>query len=155
MMLQKPKTLIGWKEWCAFPDLRLPAIKAKVDTGAKTSCIHAYDIQPFMQNETEFLRFKIHPLQHDLLEIECSAPVSDHRNVTSSNGEREKRYVIKTPLILNEKTIQAEVTLTSRHQMTFRMLLGRDAISKAKLTVDPARSFMLGKLSRPETLYDL
>lgn len=147
--------MIGWKEWCAFPDLGLPAIKAKVDTGAKTSSIHAYDIQPFTQNGIELVRFKIHPLQNNkALEIECSAPLSDYRNVTSSNGEREKRYVIKTPLVLDEKTIAAEVTLTSRHQMTFRMLLGRDAISKAKFAVDPTKSFVLGQVLNAKTLYE-
>ena len=153
-MARKPKILIGWEEWCAFPALRLPAIKAKVDTGAKTSAIHAYDIEPFAQNGVEYVRFKVHPLQNNkTLEVQCSAPLSDYRNVTSSNGEREKRYVIKTPLVLDDKTIEAEVTLTSRHKMTFRMLLGRDAIVKAKLAVDPAKSFLLGKIKDADTLY--
>lgn len=153
--MKQPKKLIGWEEWCAFPDLGLPAIKAKVDTGAKTSAIHAYDIEPFTQEGVEYVRFKIHPLQKNkALEVSCSAALSDYRNVTSSNGEREKRYVIKTPLILGEKTIEAEVTLTSRHKMTFRMLLGRDAIVKAKLAVDPAKSFLFGKIKDADTLYE-
>ncbi len=154
LKVRKPKKLIGWEEWCAFPYLGLPAIKAKVDTGAKTSCIHAYDIKPFTQEGVEYVRFKIHPLQKNKkLEIECAAPLSDYRNVTSSNGEREKRYVIKTPLTLGDKTIEAELTLSSRHKMAFRMLLGRDAICKARLAVDPAKSFLLGKIKSPLDLY--
>lgn len=154
-MVLKPKILIGWEEWCAFPELKLPAIKAKVDTGAKTSAIHAYDIEPFTQDGVKHVRFKIHPLQKNkTLKVQCSAVLSDYRNVTSSNGEREKRYVIKTPLVLGDKTIEAEVTLASRHKMTFRMLLGRDAIVKAKLTVDPAKSFLLGKIKDADTLYE-
>ena len=153
--MPKVKTMIGWEEWCAFPDLEVPAIKAKVDTGATTSSIHAYDIEPFTKDGVEFVRFKIHPLQKNkTLEVECFAPLSDYRNVTSSNGEREKRYVIKTPLIIGEKTIEAEVTLSSRHKMTFRMLLGRDALRRAKLTVDPAKSFLLGKVTNATELYE-
>lgn len=152
--MRKPKTLIGWEEWCAFPDLGLPAIKAKVDTGAKTSALHAYDIKPFTKEGVKHVRFKIHPLQkNQKLEIECTAPLSDHRSITSSNGEREKRYVIKTPMKIGEKTIATELTLTSRHKMAFRMLLGRDAICKAKLAVDPAKSFLLGKIKDSAELY--
>ncbi len=154
-MPKEPKIVIGWKEWCAFPDLGLPAIKAKVDTGAKTSCLHAYDIQTFTKDGLKFVRFKVHPLQkNDVLEVECSAPLSDYRNVTSSNGEREERYVIKTPMILNEKTIETEVSLTSRHQMTFRMLLGRDAISQAEFIVDPSKDFLLGEMLNAQILYE-
>jgi ribosomal protein S6--L-glutamate ligase len=152
--MKKTKTVIGWEEWCGFPDLGLPAIKAKVDTGAKTSCLHAYDVKPFSKGGARYVQFKIHPLQRNKeLERVCEAPLSDHRVVTSSNGEREKRYVIKTPLVLGKITIQAEVTLTSRHAMSFRMLLGRDAIRKAKLVVDPVKSFALGKIPDAETLY--
>lgn len=152
--MRKPKLIIGWEEWCRFPDLGLPAIKAKVDTGAKTSCLHAYDIEPFTKEGSKYVRFKIHPLQRNkTLECICEALLSDYRTVTSSNGEREKRYVIKTPLVLGDTTIQAEVTLTSRHAMAFRMLLGRDAIRKTKLVVDPAKSFALGKMTDAESLY--
>ncbi len=153
--MKKVKTVIGWEEWCGFPDLGLPAIKAKVDTGAKTSCIHAYAIKSFTKDGVKHVRFKINPLQRNKeLECVCEAPLSDYRTVTSSNGEREKRYVIKTPLVIGQKTIQAEVTLTSRHAMSFRMLLGRDAIRKAKLVVDPVKSFVLGKIPDAEILYN-
>ena len=153
--MKKSQTMIGWEEWCAFPALGLPAIRAKVDTGAKTSCIHAYDIKPFTKDGGRYVRFKIHPLQRNkkLVRI-CEAPISDFRNVTSSNGERDKRYVIKTPLVIGTKTIEAEVTLASRHSMTFRMLLGRDAIRKAKMVVNPAKACLLGKIDDPLNLYN-
>lgn len=152
--MKRSKTMIGWEEWCAFPGLGLPAIKAKVDTGAKTSALHAYDIEPFDKGGEAYVRFKIHPLQKNkALTVQCEAPVVDFRGVTSSNGERDRRYVIRTPLVLGGKTIEAEVTLTSRHKMAFRMLLGRDAIKKAKFIVDPAKSHLLGKKSDVEQLY--
>lgn len=150
----KPKAVIGWKEWCVFPELGIHAIRAKVDTGAKTSAIHAYNIKPFTKEGVKYVRFKIHPLHDDKhFEIECEAPISDYRVVISSNGEREKRYVIQTPLLIGEKSILAEVTLTARHKMVFRMLLGRDAIRKAKFVVDPAKSFLQGKIKNAHDLY--
>ncbi len=138
-----------------MPELGLPAIKAKIDTGAKTSALHAYDIKPFTEDGVRFVRFKIHPLQGDSkLVVACVAPLIDLRAVTSSNGEREKRYVIKTPIEFGAKKILAEITLTSRHNMAFRMLLGREALRKAKFVVDPAKSFLLGKLSGAKDLYE-
>lgn len=151
---RKPKTIIGWEEWCALPSLNLPAIKAKIDTGAKTSALHAYDMKRFKEDGQDFVRFKIHPLQkNDRLEKICVAPLADYRYVISSNGEREKRFVILAELEFPEKTIQAELTLTSRHKMAFRMLLGREAMRKAKLVVDPSKSFLLGKKLNVEQLY--
>ena len=155
-MAKKPKEMIGWEEWCSFPDLNLPAVKAKVDTGAKTSALHAYDIKAFTKEGQKFVRFKIHPLQKNKkLEVACEAPLSDHRSVTSSNGEREKRYVIKTPMQIGSKKVMAEITLTARHKMTFRMLLGRDAICRAKFVVDPVKSFLQGKIKNAEELYGI
>jgi ribosomal protein S6--L-glutamate ligase len=149
------KTIIGWEEWCALPELGLPAIKVKVDTGAKTSALHAYDIEPFTEDQADYVRFKIHPLQrNNKLERCCVAPLADWRFVTSSNGEREKRYVIKTAIEFSCRTIQAELTLTSRHNMAFRMLLGREALRKAKFTVDPAKSYLLGKKTNAAKLYE-
>lgn len=151
---RKPKMLIGWEEWCALPNLGLPAIKAKIDTGAKTSALHAYDIEPFKEDGGEFVRFKIHPLQkNDELEKICVAPLADYRYVISSNGEREKRFVIATELEFPDKRILAELTLTSRHKMAFRMLLGREALRKAKYAVDPSKSFLLGKKKNVIELY--
>ncbi len=153
-MARKPKTIIGWEEWCELPDLGLPAIKAKIDTGAKTSAIHAFDIETFTEDGNKFVRFKIHPIQGSRrIKRECVAPLIDQRTITSSNGEREKRYVILTPIIMGSLRIKAELTLTSRHKMRFRMLLGREALRKAKLVVDPSKTFLLGKTKSPETLY--
>jgi len=154
-MARRPKTIIGWEEWCALPDLGLPAVKAKIDTGAKTSALHAYDIETFTEDSTDYVRFKIHPLQkNNKLERCCVAPLADYRFVTSSNGEREKRYVIKTRIDFPDTAIEAELTLTSRHNMAFRMLLGREALRKAKFAVDPAKSFLLGKKTGVDEIYE-
>lgn len=153
-MARAPKTIIGWEEWCSLPNLELPAVKAKIDTGAKTSALHAYDIEPFSADGSRYVRFKIHPLQkNNELERCCVAPLTDYRFVMSSNGEREKRYVIKTKIEFASTTIEAELTLTSRHNMAFRMLVGREALRKAKFAVDPAKSFLLGKVNNAPDLY--
>jgi ribosomal protein S6--L-glutamate ligase len=152
--LKPPKIIIGWEEWCTLPDLGLPAVKAKIDTGAKTSALHAYDIETFVHFNVPFVRFKIHPLQADrsIYRI-CEAPLIEKRIVTSSNGEREVRPVILTALTFGSTTINAELTLTSRHKMNFRMLLGREALRKARFIVEPSKSFVLGKIKKPERLY--
>ena len=153
-MARREKTTIGWEEWCALPDLGLPAIKAKVDTGAKTSALHAYAIKKFTQDGKTYVRFKIHPLQRDRKVVrECVAPLVDQRTVISSNGERELRYVISTTLQFKGASLRAELTLTSRHKMAFRMLLGREALRRARFLVDPAKSHMTGKIKNPQLLY--
>lgn len=149
----KPKPLIGWQEFCALPDLELPLVKAKIDSGAKTSALHAFDIKPFTQDGEKFVRFKVQPLQRNKLAVECIAPLVEKRYVISSNGEREKRYVILTTIVLGERSFKAELTLTSRHKMAFRMLLGRGALRKAKVAIDPAKSFLMGKREESVTLY--
>lgn len=155
-MNKKEKKIIGWQEWCSLPALNLPAIKAKIDTGAKTSALHAYDIETFVEDGEKHVRFKVHPLQKNhKLERICSAKVLDQRVITSSNGERESRYVIQTELLLNDTTINAEITLTSRHSMAFRMLLGRDALRKANFIVDPTKSYLLGKQLNAGKYYGL
>jgi ribosomal protein S6--L-glutamate ligase len=151
---KKVKTTIGWEEWCAFPGLGLPAIKAKVDTGAKTSALHAYDIKRVTKDGQNYASFKIHPLQtNESLTLECMAPLVDMRFITSSNGEREKRCVIKALIVIGEKSYETEVTLTSRHKMRFRFLLGREALRKGRFLVDPAKSYVLGKVLAPQKLY--
>lgn len=153
-MAPRSKTIIGWEEWCALPALELPAVKVKVDTGAKTSALHAYDIEVFVKDKIKWVRFKIHPVQgNNKIVRSCVAPLVDRRGVTSSNGEREKRCVVKTPIEFNNIRVDAEVTLTSRHNMAFRMLLGRDALRKAKFIVDPTKSYLLGKKKNTEELY--
>lgn len=139
--------VIGWEEWVALPDLGLPAIKAKVDTGARTPALHASVIEPFGSEEHPQVRFLIQPdPDNPLLEITCSAPVIDRRVVTSSNGEGELRYVIRTMLRIDGRTWPIDMTLTDRSQMTYRMLLGRSAIGE-QTVVDPNRSFIQERLS--------
>lgn len=144
--MTSPFTL-GWEEWVAFPELGLPAIKAKVDTGARTSALHASVIEPFGPINKPQVRFLIQPNPDDLsLEFTCSAPVVDRRQVTSSNGEAEMRYVIMTPLTVGDRTWSVEVTLTNRENMAYRMLFGRTSIAE-DMVVDPNRSFAQPKLS--------
>lgn len=139
--------IVGWEEWVALPDLGLPAIKAKVDTGARTSALHAHLIEPFGPVDAPLVRFAVHPIAGRTdVEITCSAPIIDRREVTSSNGERESRYVIATDARIGQRTWPIEITLTNRETMTYRMLLGRQAIQE-DMFVDPAASFRQPKLS--------
>jgi ribosomal protein S6--L-glutamate ligase len=140
-----PKVLIGWQEWCALPGLHVPAIKAKIDTGAKTSALHAFDIRPFHRQGELFVHFVIHPLQRNLkLEVHCTAKVVDQRIVKSSSGQKELRYVIAVPISMGALTWDIEITLTNRDLMTFRMLLARDAL-KGHAIIDPGRTLCQGK----------
>ncbi|MFT5218755.1 MAG: hypothetical protein ACI9LO_002697 [Planctomycetota bacterium] len=144
---------VGWREWVALPDLNLPAIKAKVDTGAKTSALHAFQIDNFQQDGIDMVRFLIHPIQKNQeFQIECQAPVFDYREVSDSGGHREMRYVIETSMTLGGLHCPVELTLTNRDNMRFRMLIGRRAMED-RLLVDPAASYLSGKL-KPRTLYD-
>jgi ribosomal protein S6--L-glutamate ligase len=142
------KLVVGWHEWCALPKLNLPAIKAKIDTGAKTSALHAFDIDHYCKNHKDYVRFYIHPVQaNDDIMIRCKARVVDVRYVMSSNGHKEKRYVISTPLELGGECWDIEVTLSNRDPLTFRMLLGREAMGK-HVIVDPHRINCQGKMSK-------
>jgi len=138
-------TTVGWREWIQLPELKLPEIKAKIDTGARTSCLHAFSVEPFEKNGYEWVRFGIHPHQEDIdTEVFCEAKVFDKRTVTDSGGHKEQRYVIKTDIILADQNWPIEITLTNRDTMLFRMLLGRTAMEN-KIVVNPGKSFLLGK----------
>jgi len=140
----KQPQVIGWREWVALPDLAIPHIKAKVDTGARTSALHAYYVTPFEKNGTPWVRFGLHPVQQDSLTcIECEAPIKDRRQVTDSGGHKEERVVIDTRLQINGVEYTIELTLTDRENMRFRMLLGRSAL-KQGFWVDSSKSFLLG-----------
>lgn len=144
------KILIGSEEWCELPELGVPAVKARVDSGAKTSSLHAYNIQPYEHEGVDYVKFDVHPLQkNQRTAVRCKAKLVDRRVVKSSSGESEKRHVISTPITLGEETWDIEITLTNRDNMGYRMLLGREAMS-GRLIVDPEASFKMGDLSRDD-----
>jgi len=136
---------LGWREWVTLPDLGIPYIKAKVDTGARTSALHAFEVEPFQKDGQSFVRFSIHPIQRDnVYSVTCEAPVLDIRQVTDSGGHREMRHVIKTTIQAGDYQWEAEFTLTNRENMKFRLLLGRTAI-RTRFLVDSSKSFLVGE----------
>lgn len=150
--MTKKKSLLGWREWLALPDLGIARIKAKVDTGARTSCLHAFYVEPVRRHRKQFVRFGIHPLQADRdAVLHCEAEIVDQRRVTDSGGHRELRFVIQTRLQLLDYDDAIELTLTNRDTMRFRMLLGRTAMAKAAFCVDPSRSYLSDKASPAAT----
>lgn len=147
-----PLTL-GWEEWVALPELGLPAIKAKVDTGARTSALHAFLIEPFGPAEKPRVRFGVNPIPgKPEVVIFCSADLIDRREITSSNGETELRFVIRTVLQVGDRRRPIEVSLTNRDAMAYRMLIGRQALEETGAVVDPVRGRLQPKLSY--ALYD-
>jgi hypothetical protein len=137
--------VIGWRQWVSLPELGIDKIKAKVDTGARTSALHAFSLELFKENNKDRIRFDIHPLQHNTVKmVTCIADVVDLRWVSDSGGHREERYVIHTPVVMGEDIWPIEITLTERDTMLFRMLLGRSAI-RQRFVVNPARSFIYKK----------
>lgn len=146
-------TRIGWREWLGLPTLGIPAIKAKIDTGARTSALHTFDLQTFTQDSQEYVRFRNHPLRKRLdVELECTAPVIDRRVVRDSGGHAEERLAILTDVALGTRVWSIEITLTSRDDMLFRMLLGRAGMRAGGLVVDPSASYLNGRIS-PKRVY--
>ena len=139
------KIILGSEEWCSFPEIGIPAIKARVDSGAKTSALHAINIAPFVKDEINWVKFDINPIQNNLKTvIHCEALLIDKRIVKSSSGFREQRYVIQTNINIGNETWSIEMTLTNRDSMGFRMLLGREAMS-GRILVDPEQKYLLGQ----------
>jgi len=148
--MNKDKELItlGWREWVRLPDLGIDAIKVKVDTGARTSAIHAFELETLVEDGKERVAFSIHPIQKDgTTVVKCVADVLERRVVTDSGGHKEERIVIATTLAIGKHVWPIEATLTARDNMQFRMLLGRTAI-KGRAQVNPARSYLVGKRKR-------
>ena len=144
------KLNIGAEEWCTLSNLRIPAIVARIDSGAKTSAIHAFNIHPYKKEKTLWVSFEVHPLRENRRTVvRCDAEVIDRREVKNSSGSVEKRYVINTQLFLGKLKWEIELTLANRDAMGYRMLLGREAM-KNKITIDPSESFLLGTQSEDD-----
>lgn len=152
MILKKSKLLIGGNEWCELPGLKIPAIKAKIDTGAQTSAIHAFNIKPRIKHGKKHVEFDLHPLQanNDIV-ITCCKPVIDERSIMSSNGHKENRYVIETVLGLGGQQWKIELTLSNRDPLRFRLLLGRQALNH-RVLIDPALNCHHGTIRKSELL---
>lgn len=144
-------TELGWKEVCDLPGLGLSNIQAKIDTGAKTSCLHAFAVEPFTRDEAQWVRFGVHPLKQDDTEVVwLEAPVVDQRRVRDSGGHAEQRFVIAVDVVIGQSDAAAafstEFTLTSRDSMAFRILIGRRALA-GRYVVNAAKAFCLGEPS--------
>ena len=141
--MKRERPIIGWREWVFLPALLELPIKAKIDTGARTSSIHSFGTRRFTERGAPWVEFLVHPIQHqETPEIACVLPMKDERWVKSSNGESEKRIVVETVARLGPVDWPIELTLADRDVMGFRMLLGREAIRR-RFLVDPARSYRL------------
>jgi len=141
---RQPLPAIGWREWVALPELGISWIKSKVDSGARTSSLHAFDIEYGRKGGEPYVRFKVHPLQRNQRKtVIAEAPLLERRHVKSSSGHLSLRPVIVTPVQLMDQTLEVEITLASRDAMGFRMLLGRQAI-RGKFVIDAGRSYLAG-----------
>ena len=137
--------MLGWREWARLPDLGVRAIKVKLDTGARTSALHAFGLRRFVRDGAEMVRFEIHPLQRSgASAVVAEALVIDEREVRNSGGVAETRPVVRTTLQIGESRWPIELTLTRRDEMGFRMLLGRQAL-RGRALVDAGRSFLAGR----------
>ena len=138
-------TIVGWREWVSLPGLGVPWIKAKVDTGARTSSLHAFDVEEVERAGERWVRYSVHPWQgSDEDAVACESPVVEQREVRSSSGHVEERYVVRVDLSLCRRVVDAELTLSNRDEMGFRMLVGREALVQGFL-VDPGSSYLGGR----------
>ncbi|MEM6287241.1 MAG: RimK/LysX family protein [Bacteroidota bacterium] len=149
---------VGWREWVAFPELGLPAVRCKVDTGAATSALHAHNVDVVDRDGERWARFTVHPFfRTERIAVRCEAPVVDEREVTSSSGHTEARIVVGVMLRLGVRSDApewpVEVTLTDRRKMRFPMLLGREAMA-GRVLVDAGASYVLGRPERPGAFYE-
>lgn len=140
--VKPPKPVIGWRERVSLPQLGVEEIKAKIDTGARTSALHAWEIEPFERDGGPWVRFQLHPVQHNnQIVIPCEAAIVDRRAIRNTGGKQEMRYVIKTGVTLGNVSWSIEVTLTNRDKMGFRLLLGRSAM-KNRFLINSGGSYL-------------
>ena len=145
MAATHPTIVAGWREWVRLPGIDVEWIKVKLDTGARSSAIHAFDIREFTREGEPWVRFSIHPWQRSReYSVDIELPIHDRRRVRSSTGHVQERYVVLIDVTLLDRTVTAEVTLTSRDQMGFRMLIGREALRQGYL-IDSRRSYLGGR----------
>jgi hypothetical protein len=138
-------TIVGWREWVSLPGLGVPWIKAKVDTGARTSALHAFDLEEVERDGERWVRYSVHPWQgSDEDAVACESRVVDRREVRSSSGHAEERYVVQLDVSMGGQVVDAEVTRSKRDEMGFRMLVGREALCQGFL-VDPSGSYLGGR----------
>ncbi|WDQ18663.1 ATP-dependent zinc protease family protein [Rhodopirellula sp. P2] len=143
-----PLVVIGWREWVGLPELKVRHVKAKIDTGARSSSLHAFDVDTYFDQDVERVRFSIHPVQQrDDLHIEADVPILERRHIRSSNGNVSERIVIRTPLEILRRRVMVDLTLANRDSMGFRMLVGREAI-RNRFLVDCGASFLAGRRKR-------
>lgn len=141
-MSQTTPLTLGWREWVALPQINISKIKAKIDTGARTSCLHASEYEIFQKDDEDWVRFTVHPVKRQReIEAHAEAPVSDYRIVRDSGGHEEKRPFIKTHLEVPGHRWEIEISLSNRENMKFRMLLGRTALNQGNLLIDPSKSY--------------
>jgi ribosomal protein S6--L-glutamate ligase len=151
MAMENINMIVGWKEWVSIPELDIPIIKAKVDTGAATSSLHAFNIEYLQKNDRQYVKFEVHPLQRNKrVNRFCIAPLFASRHVRSSSGEKQVRPVIKTLLRIGNATWEIELNLTNRDSMGMRMLIGREALS-GRILVNTHQKFLYGKFSAKQT----
>lgn len=146
-MAGENRPTIGWREWVRLPDLGDAVVKAKVDTGARTSTLHAFNVSESERDGRAWVKFAFHPNQRDESTIHAEAPLVDRRTVTPSNGQSELRYVVGAEVVIDDEPVSIELTLTNRDAMGFRMLLGRRAL-RGRFVVDPMRSYRAGVSKR-------
>lgn len=147
-MIREERQVLGWREWLALPDLGIPAIKTKIDTGARTSAIHAASMEIIRRQGIELVRFHVHPVRSrpDIV-VQGEAPILDRRIVSDSGGHREERIFVRTRLVAGDREWPIEINLTDRETMLFPMLLGRTAMA-GRVLVEPDHSYLLGRPSK-------
>lgn len=145
--MKKTPNVVGWREWAVLPELDIRAIKVKIDTGARTSALHALNIERERSNGKDLVNFTVQPLQrNNAVVIRAQAPLVDIRAVSDSGGHTENRFVISSRIVIGEMEKDIDITLTTRHSMLFRMLIGRTALA-GEFMVDPGASYLCGRMS--------